>query len=120
MSMRGVTRGAGAAVRAQARHLIVDLSGLSYIDAACVRVLAAVGETGADAGVTLTLVAPQPIVVRMLELCGADAVARSIRPRQGRKDGEVRLIPAECAADQVGGCCPGPGSPLVTERGCYG
>ena len=61
-----------AAVLAGMRHVVVDLSGLGFIDAACVRVL--VGACGAaeDAGGTLVLVTPQPIVARMLRLCRAD------------------------------------------------
>jgi anti-sigma B factor antagonist len=61
-----------AAVLAGMRHLVVDMSGLCFVDAACVRVLVRACGAAEDAGGTLVLVAPQPIVARMLELCRAD------------------------------------------------
>ena len=114
-----------AAMLAQARHLIVDMSGLSFIDVACVRVLAGVCETGEDARGTLVLAAPQPIVVRMLELCGAHAVSRSIRPRLGSSD-DVAMAEGQndssrppSAAQCVlrGQRCPGTVQPRIVERG---
>ncbi len=72
MTVSGQVRELLAAVLAGMRHLVVDVSGLRFIDAACVRVL--VGACGAaeDAGGTLVLVAPQPVVARMLGLCRTD------------------------------------------------
>jgi anti-sigma B factor antagonist len=84
-----------AAVLAGTRHLVVDTSGLRFIDAACVRVLVRVCGAAEDAGGTLVLVAPQPIVARMLELCRADqliAVHGSVTeaaPRRGQPAEEV-------------------------------
>lgn len=54
------------------RYLVVDVSRLSFIDVACVRVLVGVCGAVEDAGGTLVLVAPQPVVARMLKLCRAD------------------------------------------------
>ena len=68
-----------AAVLAGSRNLVVDLSGLSFIDAACVRVLGGVCETAKEAGGTFMLKGPQPIVVRMLKLCGADGLLSADR-----------------------------------------
>jgi anti-sigma B factor antagonist len=50
--------------------LVVDLSGLSFIDASCLRVLWAVFRVAEEAGCTLGLAAPQPVVTRVMELWG--------------------------------------------------
>jgi anti-sigma B factor antagonist len=91
-----------AAVLAGMRHLAVDVSGLDFIDAACVRVLVRACGAAEDAGGTLALVAPQPVVARMLKLCRADqliAVFGSVTEMTSR-----RLPPAEDVA------APGPRS----------
>lgn len=61
-----------AVVLAGTRNLVVDLSGLSFIDSACLRVLLAVCRMTEEAGGSLGLAAPQPVVARMMELWGAD------------------------------------------------
>ena len=91
-----------AAVLAGMRHLVVDMSGLHFIDAASVRGLVALCKAAEDAGGTLVLVAPQPIVARMLKLCRADqliAVYESVTEAVPR-----RVLPAEDVA------VPGPRS----------
>jgi anti-sigma B factor antagonist len=85
-----------AAVLAGMRHLVVDMSGLRFVDVACVRVLVRACRAAEDAGGTLVLVAPQPIVARMLELCRADqliAVYRNVTEVPPR-----RVLPTEEAA----------------------
>ena len=85
-----------AAVLAGMHQLVVDVSGLRFIDAACVRVL--VGASGAkDAGGTLALVAPQPVVARMLELCRTDqliAVYGSVAEATSGLVPPARQVPA--------------------------
>ena len=89
-----------AAVLAGMRHLVVDISGLHFMDAACVRVLVTACRAAEDAGGTLVLVAPQPIVARMLRLCRVDqliAVYRNVTEVASR-----RVLPTEETA------APGP------------
>jgi anti-anti-sigma factor len=74
---------------AGARYLVVDLSRLSFIDVACVRVLARGCGAVGDAGGTLVLVAPQPIVARMLELCRADQLIAVFGSMPERLSGPV-------------------------------
>jgi anti-sigma B factor antagonist len=80
-----------AALLAGTRQLVIDVSGLSFIDVACVRVLVEARATAEDAGGTLMLVAPQPTVTRILELCRADQLiavdgnlTRAVLARCGR------------------------------------
>jgi anti-anti-sigma factor len=63
-----------AQVKAESPHLIVDLAGLAYIDASCVQVLWRVSRMAEGAGGRLGLVAPQPLVARVIELWGAGQV----------------------------------------------
>jgi anti-sigma B factor antagonist len=86
-----------ALVAAGTVDLVVDLSGLSFIDCSCVQVLWQVSRMAEEAGGSLRLAAPQPLVARVLELWGADrvigvydsvasaviAAARSARPGNG-------------------------------------
>jgi anti-anti-sigma factor len=51
-------------------HLVVDLSGLSFIDCSCVQVLWRVSRMAEEAGGTLGLAAAQPLVARVMELWG--------------------------------------------------
>ena len=90
-----------AAELAGARYLVVDVSRLSFIDVACVRVLVGVCEAAKDAGGTLALVAPQPIVGRMLELCRADQL---IAVYGSGPDG--KRLTAECRGGSVLSCQP--------------
>jgi anti-sigma B factor antagonist len=59
-----------AQVTARTPHLVVDLSGLAYIDASCVQVLWRVSRMAEGAGCRLGLAAPQPLVARVMELWG--------------------------------------------------
>jgi anti-sigma B factor antagonist len=63
-----------AQVTAETPHLVVDLAGLAYIDASCVQVLWRVSRMAEGAGGRLGLVAPQPLVARVIELWGAGQV----------------------------------------------
>jgi len=53
-------------------RLIVDLSGLGFMDSSGVRVLLTVRGALEASGRTLALASPQPVVARMLSLVGAD------------------------------------------------
>jgi anti-sigma B factor antagonist len=87
------------AVRAGARDLVVDVPGLRFIDVSRLRVLVRVCGMVGESGGTLGLVAPQPVVVRMMQLCGADRLIA------------VHGSVAEAAARRAP---PDPGSFLVT------
>ena len=63
-----------APVAAGAPYLVVDLSGLAFIDASCVRVLWQVSRMAEEAGGMLGLAAPRPAAARVLELWGAGQV----------------------------------------------
>lgn len=54
------------------RRLVIDLSGLRFMDSAGVHVLVDVRATLLDRGGELLLVAPQPVVARVMSLVGAD------------------------------------------------
>jgi anti-sigma B factor antagonist len=66
-----------AQVAAGTTHMVVDLSGLSYLDASCLHVLWQVFRMAEKTGGTLRLTAPQPIVARVIEVCGADQMIRA-------------------------------------------
>ena len=55
-----------------AQRMILDLSGLSFMDSTGMQVLLSVRTVLNVRGGTLSLVAPQPVVTRILELTGAD------------------------------------------------
>jgi anti-sigma B factor antagonist len=55
-------------------RLLVDASGLSFADSASVRALVLAGRRLRERGGVLVLVRPQPVVLRVLELLGADQV----------------------------------------------
>ena len=55
-----------------ARYLIIDLSQLDFMDSTAVHVLLDVRVMLANHGGVLALVAPQPVVARLLSLAGAD------------------------------------------------
>jgi anti-anti-sigma factor len=75
MNTRETLRDALAQAAAQpARHLIVDLSELEFIDSAAMHELMEVRASFGGAGGQLALVAPQPLVARVLNLTGADQV----------------------------------------------
>jgi len=60
-----------AQVTVETPHMVVDLTGLAYIDASCVQVLWRVSRMAEGAGGMLGLAAPQPLVARVMELWGA-------------------------------------------------
>jgi anti-anti-sigma factor len=57
-----------------AQRLIVDLSALTFMDSTGMQVLLSTRSVLAVRGGTLVLVAPQPVVARILELTGADQI----------------------------------------------
>jgi anti-anti-sigma factor len=59
-----------ATVAARVPWLIVDLTGLKFIDCAGTRALAAAARQARQAGGGLVLAAPAPLVLRMLDLTG--------------------------------------------------
>lgn len=59
-----------ATVAARMPWLIVDLTGLKFIDCAGIRALAAAARQARQAGGGLVLAAPAPLVLRMLDLTG--------------------------------------------------
>jgi anti-anti-sigma factor len=65
-----------ARVAARTPHLVVDMSGLTFIDPSCLQVLWRVSCMAREAGGTLGLAAPQPAVARVMELWGAGQVIR--------------------------------------------
>ena len=54
------------------RRMILDLSGLGFMDSTGMQVLLSVRTVLNVRGGTMALVAPQPVVARILELTGAD------------------------------------------------
>ena len=56
------------------RRLILDLSGLTFMDSTGMQVLLSIRTVLTVRGGTLALVSPQPVVARILELTGADQV----------------------------------------------
>jgi anti-anti-sigma factor len=55
-------------VQAGARNLVVDLSGVVFLDLPCLHALLAGGRTAERAGGTLQIVSPPPMVVRLMAL----------------------------------------------------
>jgi len=86
VTVRGLLRAAlTAQVTAGTPYLVLDLSGLDYIDASCVQVLWRLSQMAEGAGGRLGLAAPQPLVARVMELWGAyqvigvhDSVAEAV------------------------------------------
>jgi anti-sigma B factor antagonist len=56
------------------RQLVVDLSGLSYLDVSCLQVLVGLSLMVQEAGGELRLAAPRPLVARVMEVCGTGQV----------------------------------------------
>jgi anti-sigma B factor antagonist len=71
-----------AQISAGARRLIIDLSGLTFIDSASVRELVLAARALKAQGGDLELARPQPAVARMLELHGVDRMV-TVRDRVG-------------------------------------
>jgi anti-anti-sigma factor len=55
-------------------RLLVDVSGLSFIDSASMQALVLAARALRERGGVLVLARPQPVVMRVLELMGADQV----------------------------------------------
>ena len=96
LTVSGQLRELLAAVLAGAQQLVVDVSGLRFIDVACVRVLVEASGPAQDAGAPPVLSSPQPIVARVLELCRADqliAVSRSVSEAVPRRVPPATEVP---------------------------
>jgi len=75
MNTRQMLRGVLERAMSQpARHLVIDLSGLEFIDSATVHVLMDVQRTFAGDGGRMSFVAPHPLITRVLSLTGTDQV----------------------------------------------
>ena len=61
-------------VSRRVRRLILDLSGLAFMDSTGLQVLLSVRNVLIVRGGILALVSPQPVVARVLELTGADQI----------------------------------------------
>jgi stage II sporulation protein AA (anti-sigma F factor antagonist) len=90
-----------AQVTARTPCLVVDLSRLRFIDASCLQVLWRVSRMAEEAGGSLVLATPQPMVARVMELCSAGqvtgvhkSVAKAITATTGAR-GERQLAAAE-------------------------
>ncbi len=59
-------------VQAGARNLVVDLSEVAFLDLSCLYALLAGGRTAEQADGTLQLLSPQPLIIRLMTLLGAD------------------------------------------------
>ena len=57
-----------------AQHLVIDMSGLEFIDSATVHVLMDVQRTVAGDGGRMSFVAPHPLITRVLSLTGTDQI----------------------------------------------
>lgn len=53
---------------------LVDLSGVTFMDASCVSVLTAASRGAREAGAELVLIASAPSVLRVLKLTGVDQI----------------------------------------------
>ena len=75
MNTRQLLRGVlEQAMSRPARHLVIDMSGLEFIDSATVRVLVDVQGTFAGDGGQMSFVAPHPLITRVLSLTGTDQI----------------------------------------------
>ena len=75
MNTRQLLRGVlEQAMSRPARHLVIDMSGLEFIDSATVRVLVDVQGTLAGDGGQMSFVAPHPLITRVLSLTGTDQI----------------------------------------------
>lgn len=84
----------------QAPATILDLSGLAFLDCAGLRVLLAASRPAAAHGRPLLLAAPQPIVIRLLQLTGSDqhlaifpTVAEAVTAHRTRPGADVAPRP---------------------------
>ncbi|HEY4462120.1 MAG TPA: STAS domain-containing protein [Streptosporangiaceae bacterium] len=56
----------------EGKRLVVDVSGVSFMDSSCAQVLLGTSQLLDQQGLALGLVAPQRVVARMLHLAGVD------------------------------------------------
>lgn len=61
-----------AQLLAGTRHLVVDLSEVTFLDLSCLYALLEGGRMAHGADGTMQLVSPQPVVVRLMTLLGVD------------------------------------------------
>ena len=74
LSTRGQLRDVLTAAATQTSHLVVDMSRLGFMDSTGLNVLVDVDRCMDGRGGTLALAAPQPIVAKVLRICGLDEV----------------------------------------------
>lgn len=75
----------GSRLASGARHLTIDLSALKFADSATFRVLIEACRAFEDAGGTVELLRPQPVVAQAIQLLGIDQVL-TIRTSTGSGD----------------------------------
>lgn len=71
-TLERLTGALDAQIRAGARLLTVDVSGLRYADSASIMALARAARTLREAGAELVLLRPRPAIARILSLTGVD------------------------------------------------
>lgn len=71
-----------AAISAGDVHLAVDMSGVTFIGAAGIGVLVAAANRAREAGGTLSLLAPSPQVLWLLDICHLNGILPAA-PRRG-------------------------------------
>jgi anti-sigma B factor antagonist len=88
-SAPALDQGLSAVLTMREPPVVLDLSGLTFIDCAAVGVLAAARRRAAAHGTALVLAAPRPIVARTLQITGLDrqfavfpAVAKAVAARR--------------------------------------
>lgn len=69
----GLYRRGRAAIRHQARLLLLDLADLSFCDACGLSAIVRIANEAQAVGCFYALVAPQPLVVKLLRITGLDA-----------------------------------------------
>jgi anti-anti-sigma factor len=91
--------------------VLLDLSAVSMFDCACLGAVLAANRTAVAAGRTVTLMAPQPLVRRCLELTGAATVLPVIDHRPGERADDRQPVAVDSPERNRTGCsvgtCPG-------------
>ena len=78
--------GLAAEVLAGSRNLVVDLSGVTFLDLSCLHALLEGGRLAERADGALQLVSPQPVIVWPMALVGADRLI-AVRASRGEAAG---------------------------------
>jgi anti-anti-sigma factor len=87
--------------------VLLDLSAVSLFDCACLGVVLAANRTAVAAGRTLTLMAPQPLVRRCLDLTDAATVLPVIDHRPGERKGDRQPVAVGSREQNRAACSAG-------------